>query len=297
MLSPLLLSRLRLRSTLVGPVELGGGIEVSAVDPGGAIVYWVEAGSLFVAEPQRPFARLGPGDMLFVPWGAPHLVAASTETRSRFPVDDILRHRDAEMFSTLRIAGTGAVARFVSTLSYWDEAAEPLARMLLPPVTILPALARTPRMAATLAAMRAAMTTPGGDASVLVNHLAGAVIALCIAAIDPARIAVADPMVARAVALIHAEEERTTLGDLAARLNMGRTSFCCRFKAATGQTPAAYIQQVRLARAAVALGEGASIGAAAEVAGFASAPSFQRAFTARYGVSAGRFRAQRAMRG
>jgi AraC family transcriptional regulator, regulatory protein of adaptative response / methylated-DNA-[protein]-cysteine methyltransferase len=78
--------------------------------------------------------------------------------------------------------------------------------------------------------------------------------------------------VARAIALIAAQEEGLSLEVLAAEAGYAQHHFHRIFKRATGVTPAAYVRAARAKRAQVALSEGGSITEAIYAAGY-SAPS------------------------
>jgi transcriptional regulator GlxA family with amidase domain len=78
---------------------------------------------------------------------------------------------------------------------------------------------------------------------------------------------------------------------LAARANLTERSFSRAFRREVGQTPAAYVEALRVERARILLEDGAeSLHAVARATGFASAEVLRRAFHRRVGVSPAAYR-------
>jgi AraC-like DNA-binding protein len=76
-----------------------------------------------------------------------------------------------------------------------------------------------------------------------------------------------------------------TLATMAREAGMSRSSFAARFKERVGQAPAEYLTGWRLTLAQDRLRTGASVTATATGLGYATAPSFSRAFTQALGCS------------
>ena len=86
-------------------------------------------------------------------------------------------------------------------------------------------------------------------------------------------------------------EEDLTVGVLAERALMSERTFARAFHREVGQTPAAYVESLRVERARDLLEDGAtSLEAVAQAAGFASAEVLRRAFHRRVGVAPGEYR-------
>lgn len=101
-----------------------------------------------------------------------------------------------------------------------------------------------------------------------------------------------DPIVGRALALIHARPgHRWTLEELARAAASSRSSLAERFNELVGVPPMQYLTQWRMQVAAARLREtGAKVATVADEAGYESEAAFSRAFKKATGVSPGRWR-------
>jgi transcriptional regulator GlxA family with amidase domain len=85
--------------------------------------------------------------------------------------------------------------------------------------------------------------------------------------------------------------EDLSIAALAARANLSERSFARVFRAEVGQTPAAYVESLRVERARTLLEDGAvSLEAVARAGGFSSPEVLRRAFHRRLGVSPAAYR-------
>ncbi|HYH87698.1 MAG TPA: GlxA family transcriptional regulator [Solirubrobacteraceae bacterium] len=86
-------------------------------------------------------------------------------------------------------------------------------------------------------------------------------------------------------------DEDLSVGALAARANMTERSFARAFRREIGQTPAAYVEALRVERARGLLEDGApSLDGVAQATGFSSSEVLRRAFQRRVGVSPAAYR-------
>jgi AraC-like DNA-binding protein len=97
---------------------------------------------------------------------------------------------------------------------------------------------------------------------------------------------IADPMIGRALALLHRQlERRWTAEDLARAVGMSRSAFADRFTRLMGETPMRYLAQQRLQLASRKLEDpGASIARIAFETGYESEAAFNRAFKRAFGA-------------
>ncbi|HEV7884697.1 MAG TPA: GlxA family transcriptional regulator [Solirubrobacteraceae bacterium] len=86
-------------------------------------------------------------------------------------------------------------------------------------------------------------------------------------------------------------DEDLSVATLATRANLSERSFARAFRAEVGQTPAAYVEKLRVERARTLLEDGAeSLEAVARAAGFSSPEVLRRAFHRRVGVGPAAYR-------
>ena len=105
-------------------------------------------------------------------------------------------------------------------------------------------------------------------------------------------LALEDEGLAAVLAALHeAPQRRWTVASMAEVAHLSRAGFARRFAQTVGQTPAAYVIDLRVERAAEQLQTTrATVATVANDNGFASEFSLNTAFKRRYGVSPGRWR-------
>jgi AraC family transcriptional activator of mtrCDE len=96
----------------------------------------------------------------------------------------------------------------------------------------------------------------------------------------------ADPRLSRALTAMHqSPAERWSVGDLASRAGMSRTTFAEQFAAKTGMPPLKYLTTWRMQIARQALSEqGLSVAQTAELVGYSSEAAFSRVFSKSMGA-------------
>src|SRR5262249_2204959 len=104
--------------------------------------------------------------------------------------------------------------------------------------------------------------------------------------------ALADPAIGPALALIHRQPEaRWTVGSLARRLAMSRSSFASKFDSLLGEPPLHYLTRCRLNKAAGLLRTNhAKVAEIAQLVGYESEAAFSKAFKRLFQVGPGEFR-------
>jgi AraC-like DNA-binding protein len=105
--------------------------------------------------------------------------------------------------------------------------------------------------------------------------------------------ALADPVIARALAVIHEQPERSwTVNQLAATTGLSRAAFARRFTTLVGQPPLTYLTQWRMTIAARLLREtDIPVAQVASAIGYGSAFAFTKAFRREHDTTPGNYRA------
>ncbi|MFJ4191038.1 AraC family transcriptional regulator [Kitasatospora sp. NPDC089509] len=274
----------------------------------GAGFHVVLAGSCWlVAEGGGP-VRLGPGDAVLLPHGTGHALSGEELTHRQargLPELDTLLQRtrqggDRRGGAELRPGG----AELLCGKYRLDRAlAHPLMREL-------PALVHVParsgghpelRAAVDLLGAELAVERPGGRLAV------PALIDLLLVYLVRAwterpgaggwGAALADPVVAAALAAVHGEPARAwSAGALAERAGVSRATLNRRFTALAGRPPMAYLTWWRMTRAAALLRRGSDpLETVARAVGYASPYALSHAFAREFGTTPGRYRAEAAM--
>ncbi|SDL54471.1 AraC-type DNA-binding protein [Glycomyces sambucus] len=260
----------------------------------------VRGTAVAVAEDGRTFT-LGPGDMLVVPHGAPHLVADSAATPpgpacepGRQPSGAVIRADDPDathvMLCMAYEMAPNRTHPLIATLpDFVHVPADPAAR---------------PELANAIAMLdnELASELRGGD--VLVPALVDAVLMYLLRALLGPHtgdcrsggwaVALGDDAVAAALEAIHADPARQwTVASLGERAGLSRSAFSRRFTELVGQPPLAYLTSWRLTLAARLLADtDAPLSAVARRVGYASEFAFAAAFKRDFGTPPGQFRKQ-----
>ncbi len=210
---------------------------------------------------------LGPGDLAILPGGERHTVSDALDS----PVtglDQLIADHPLDADARLVCGGGGARTRLLCggfTLADPAPGADPgTVLALLPPVVTM-----SPRAALlsawigpvfALARQEADAPAPGAQAifarladvfltQALRAYLTGAAQA---GLLRPAPLA--DPLIARAIALLREDPARPwTLPALARETGLSRTAFATRFRAAAGEPPIQLLSRIRLSQAAAYL--------------------------------------------
>lgn len=296
------IARIRLDSTLYFSAEARGDWGLHAAPAPRAPFYLVRQGECLIGLGDgAPEVRLGAGDLAIVTAATGHTLRAHAgapvlpfaEFTRRWPMD-------AAGFSRID-AGPGPVSAMIGGFFALTEIAGNPLLAVLPPLVHL--RAADPEVAAWLLplgdSIAQAMAQPRAGMQALLSRLADALFIQAVRA-EVARPGapqgwlrgLADPPVARALALLHADPGRAwTLALLARAAATSRTRLAARFTAATGEAPMAYLARWRLLLAAQRLAaSGAPIAVVAEEAGYASEQAFSRAFRRRFGAPPGAWR-------
>jgi len=92
------------------------------------------------------------------------------------------------------------------------------------------------------------------------------------------------------IGMLHAPEADWSLDRMAQQAHMSRAAFCRRFTEVSGQSPAQFVQRLRMQVAAQRLQAGASVELVAAEVGYSSQAAFSRAFQRVLGAMPGQWR-------
>lgn len=265
------------------------GLAVPA-QPDRALLYVVARGRARLELAGRDALVLEAGAAAFLPRGAAHVLRDSPTTRPSMTCD-----RAAVRAGPARPIGrTGAPT---SILAAFFELARRAPLLLGPPAEVVTLSAADPGAGATISLLLAELAQPGPASALLVQRLADVLVvqamrslanaAGCSANRRPGLVALSDPPIHEALSLLHAQVDRAwSVAELAARVGLSRSGFAARFGALVGEPPLRYLARWRVARAAELLrGGNDPVGEIAARVGYASTPSFNKAFKRWQGVS------------
>ncbi|MEV6772763.1 AraC family transcriptional regulator [Nocardia sp. NPDC051030] len=249
-------------------------------------------GSCWVVTPDGEPIALGPGDVLFMPRGANHVLVDSLDS----PVTETARPGEPR-----EIVGPGVRAALVcGAYELGRNRSHPLLDEL-PEFIHLPARpGRHPalRAAVDLLATEIAEPRPGTDAAIpaLLDTL---LLFMLRAWFDEQAEessgwagAFTDPAVAAALRAIHGEPERAwTVPELGAVAGVSRATLARRFTATVGEPPLSYVTRWRMLSAARLLREtNTPLASVARKVGYQSEFAFAKAFKREYGQAPGHYR-------
>ncbi len=245
--------------------------------------------------------EMGPGDLLLIPRGRPHVLASPGAALTGAPPLD--RALAAAGFDGAGPFALGEGPRERATQLICGEfafrrGADHALLRALPDHLHVAAAARAgaPWLDDALRLVARRVAEGGAGARATVTRLSEIVFIEAVRAglAGEARFlaAFADPRLGRALRAIHAEPARGwTLAALAAEAGMSRTVFAERFRAAIGAGPMSYLADWRMQKALALLERGdRPVSAVAAAAGYRSAAAFSRAFAQHFGGPPSEFR-------
>lgn len=232
---------------------------------------------------------LEPGDIALVPHGRGHALRSEEGAPAPGIMELDLAHL-TDRYELIRHGGGGAPTVLVCGAVRFDHPAARSLAGLLPDTLVVEASdeahASGMQRAFGLMALEAREFRPGGEA--VITRLADVLVIQAIRAwletAPAARTgwlgALQDPLVGRALALLHREPARAwTVGSLASEVAMSRSAFAARFTLLVGEPVMQYLTRWRMHVARDALeSEGATVAQLADRLGYRSEAAFARAF-------------------
>jgi len=289
-----------LRNAIYRRLDCGApwGLRIPA--RGGITFYVVARGSARFEIDGEPPHALSVGDAIFIPHGTAHTIRDAPTTIPE-PACDGASRGGAGRGHLRRFGGNGAPASLCT--GYFPFSGQPpvlLASLPRVLVSCADAPARSPTMTATLQLLVAETMTAGPASTLVLQRLAEVLLVQALrelaarSAGDPRKLAaIADPAIHNALELIHRDLATPwTVASLARRAGLSRSTFAERFTTLVGEPPLQYLARWRMARAGELLrGSAARINEIATSVGYASVPSFNKAFRKWQGVTPSAFRA------
>ncbi len=294
----------KIRSTIWCRSLLGAPWGFGAQAHGNPAFHVVTSGSCWLEVDGEPGQRaLEAGDLVVLPTGRRHWMRDDPATPAT-ELEEILASTPRDEHRRLRHGGRGArTGLLCGGFALEGGSAHPMLRALPAAVHIRGAVGRpVPWLAATLALITAETSSDAPGAEEVVARLADALLTqalrAALAELESANgagvLALRDPQIAAAIELIHRQPEHAwTVGDLAARAALSRSTFSARFRELVGESPRSYITRARLAHAARLLHTtDASLAQIAARAGYGTEFSLSKAFKRTFGVAPGAYRGQ-----
>jgi len=277
-----------------GPVSAPWRFEGGA--PARTLFHVVVEGSAWLSVPGCEPRRLNAGDVVLVPRGGTHCMG-SEPLGPAVPLGEAVS-RDQGPFARFDIGGSGASSYLICGSFVVDGMSwHPLLRSLPDLVIVNAGSGRW--LQPTLASMERYLDGHEPGAALITARLSEVLFVQTLATwlsqenpTDGWLRSLRDPQIARAIALMHAEPARGwTAERLGRAVGMSRSAFFGRFKALVDQTPAKYLTDWRMTLAARAfVTDRAPVGEVCERVGYASVPSFTKAFRKHHGQTPAAYR-------
>ncbi|BCL15041.1 AraC family transcriptional regulator [Micromonospora sagamiensis] len=250
----------------------------------------ITRGSCWLEAPGAQPRRLAASELALVPHGQGHRLRSEPDaaTPSIFALE---REQLGERYEILRHGGGGERVDMVCGAVRFDHPAAGRLLALLPQIlTVDPASSPTRlewlRSTLRLMELEADGLRPGGET--VITRLSDVLVVQALRAwleSDPAARsgwlgALQDPLIGRAISLVHREPGREwTVASLADQVPMSRSAFAARFTELVGEPAMSYVTRWRMHLAATALrDEGATVAELASRFGYRSEAAFARAF-------------------
>ena len=284
-----ILDTVHLSGALLGRGEFSAPWGASTEGISGLMFHVILSGNGFITLNGEEPIPLGTGDILMIPHGQTHSLqsdpAAPIVKFTDLMVDGPLRKPEV-----MRTGGGGAITSFACGRLEFDVGEMHPLLAQLPPLIHLKGGSDSTRewLEATSRLISGEIRTERIGTTALFERLGGVlfiqVIRSYVESLPQDQTgwlgALRDPRIGETLELIHAAPEHAwSIGELARKVGMSRSSFAGRFKSLVGETPMQYLTRWRMHRAAHYLRtEGLTVFQAADRVGYESSATFSKAF-------------------
>lgn len=291
----------RVRGAIMAQVVAQAPWGLAIEQSSGAAFHAVTAGTCWLGVGGEPAFQLMPGDVVLLPTGIAHTLASGPDERTR-AFDRVAKEQLLTPAGDLELRGAGACTRFLCAAYDYDHAVAHPLLSLLPSALHLPAgePGDTGGLTGTLRLLKMELggRPPGSRVAVerLIDVLFVHTVRAWLGEQSEDRgswlLALRDPVVAVALALLHHQPAAPWTIDLLARqVNVSRATLARRFTQLVGDPPLAYLAKWRMDIAAQRLRETRDpVGTIARGVGYSSEYAFSRAFSRIRGMPPGRYR-------
>lgn len=293
------LSKARFRSSEFGLVICGAPWSGRVPPLPRAVIFALREGGCWLEVEGHAPLWLDAGDVVLIPRGAAHRLCSDLDAVDE-PVTELIRRRPIETYM-IRHGGDGARTIFCAAIGAWDDVARATIGRILPELVVVRSGDFAPE--AETEALTALLEREGRKAREACPVITHRLLNLLLAEILFARFnepalrealtrSFAKPQIARALMLIHASLATDwTATHLAERVGLSRSAFTVEFSAVMGLPPGQYLTRHRLSAAAALLAATPhDLATVADLVGYASVPSFIKAFKRRFAMSPGQYR-------
>ena len=295
------LDLLRVRGGLMARIHAHAPWGLRVPQTTGATFHAVTAGSCWVRLPGDPPRELLPGDVVLLPAGASHVIASDRKGPAR-PWDRTAKARERTATGEIVLQGPGNSTQIVCAAYDYDHAVAHPFLSALPPVLVVSGKAMTDGnpLQTTLRLLRHELAAGAAGRGTVVDRLIDVlfihVIRTWVTDHDESVTswlgALRDPIVGRALSIMHSQPASPWTIDLLAReVSLSRATLTRRFTTLVGEAPLTYLTRWRMDLAARQLRDtNDAVSAIAHRVGYTSEFAFSRAFARMLGTPPGRYR-------
>jgi AraC-like DNA-binding protein len=297
------LDLLRVRGALMANLRGSGTWGLKIPRTPRATLHVVTAGTCWVRVSGEAPRELLAGDLVLLPTGAAHVLSSDPAAATR-AWTSVAKEQSGNPAHECVVGGGGNSTHAICAgFSYDHDVAQPLLS-LLPPMLFMSGQAVTDDnpVQSTVRVLRHELNTRSSGSNTVIDRLIDVLFVQVIRAWSRDERsagtswlhALRDPLVARALAVMHARPATPwTIDALAREVSMSRATLTRRFTTLVGEPPLAYLTRWRMDLAARQLRETTNaVSSIAHGVGYTSEFAFSRAFTRLRGVAPGRYRTE-----